>query len=270
VVVLPAVPAVAVPPAVAPAWPGVEPPVELPDVPPLEIPAVPPVELPVVPPVGLPVAPPFGPADVPAVGLPVVPPSLPVPPAPGVPLPSVAHAGIKKARQIPEIDRCVRIMVNMIAIARCSSDLSFRLTKTTARGRSPHAGPAPGNRSRAASGAEAGNHEGPSADFSRSRPINPGSAPFRAARANARSVPRRGPVTFLPHRGSRCVADRAFGDGEAHELSSSRSLLGRCRVRASLASESIQRGRAARVGDGDVMPEPGAVQSRFHRGPPSR
>ena len=125
---LPAVPTGAIPPpALAPAWPawpGVEPPLGLPAAPLLELPVVPPVELPVVPPAGLPLAPPFGAPDVPALGVPVLPPSLPLPPAPELPFPLEAHAGIKNARQIPEIERCVRSMVNMIAIAGCSLELS--------------------------------------------------------------------------------------------------------------------------------------------------
>jgi hypothetical protein len=104
-------------------------PLELPVVPPVEAPEVPPVELPVVPAVGAPLAPPFELPDVPPVGFPVVPPSLPRPPAPGVPLPSEAQAGIRKARQIPEIERWAHVLVNMIAIAPCSSELSYGMMK---------------------------------------------------------------------------------------------------------------------------------------------
>ena len=106
--------------------PGI-PPVELPVVPLAEVPGVPPVELPVVPPVGLPL--------VPAVGLPVAAPALPLP-APEGPLPLEAHAGIKMARQIPEIERGARGIVNMIAIGGCSLELSSGLLKNDHSGQS--------------------------------------------------------------------------------------------------------------------------------------
>ena len=138
----PVVPALAVPPPPAAPWPAVEPPVGLPDVPAVGLPVVPAVGLPLAPPcglpdvpavglpdvpavglpvvpaVGLPLVPPFGLPDVPAVGLPVVPPSLPLPPAPEEPPPG-PHAAIKKARQIPVIDRRVcRVRIVIACIPR--------------------------------------------------------------------------------------------------------------------------------------------------------
>jgi hypothetical protein len=152
---LPAIPTFAAPPPpVAPAWPVLAPAVELPAMPLVAPPVVPPVELPVVPPDGLPVAPPFEPPDVPPLGLPVAPPCLPLPPAPEGPLPSEAHAGIKKARQIPEIERCARLMVNMSSIARRSAELSYGLTKSDRAGSQPPCGvgDAPGPAQRTSAG----------------------------------------------------------------------------------------------------------------------
>ena len=106
-------------PVVPPVGLPAVPPVGLPLAPPCGLPDVPPVGLPVVPPVGLPLAPPCGLPDVPPVGLPVVPPSLPLPPAPEEPLPPEPHAAIKKARQIPAIDRRVCLMhIIMLCIPR--------------------------------------------------------------------------------------------------------------------------------------------------------